>query len=109
MREAPALSSVPARAGARRAHSDILHANRVLTATCILILQVASAFAMAWTLQSRTLRAFAALAVGIASVGVTAYDNSRYDNVSHSEVFRLVLFSQLTHWLGRSLCKDNRL
>ena len=53
-----------------------------MSAGLLLILLVASAFAMAWTLQSRTLRAFAALAVGIASVGVTAYDNSRYDNVS---------------------------
>ncbi|KAI0762673.1 class III chitinase [Fomes fomentarius] len=35
---------------------------------------------MAWTFESRTLRAFAALAIGLASVGVAAFDNSRYDN-----------------------------
>ena len=77
-----------------------------MSAGLLLILLVASAFAMAWTLQSRTLRAFAALAVGIASVGVTAYDNSRYDNVSTWSVSTLICICTMLIWiLHRWSCK----
>lgn len=51
---------------------------------------------MAWTFESRTLQAFAALAIGLASVGVAAFDNSRYDNVRSMNLFGNIGYSRLT-------------